>query len=419
VHSSISSSDFIAAEQHLLRRYGWLFVLFGIPAGLAIDGVFWTAITLDPTYLPSSPDAWFTRKGFFLGGVFSLIPLIWLFGLWVEKKWGETMRRYAVIPVIVLVACLMAEWGFRSFHVQDLLWQSVRARAGFDYFAREISLLRLDEASRKHYGVDTPGVVVAGSSQIMYALDAVRMQELIKQPVYRRAAAGMFTAEMCSASGFMDFNPDNIFVMMLSGLDVGARPQLNADGMRPLATPGGVGDLMSAATMPYLLRNWRTFTDLFFASRCDMWRSRDYVRLVYAHPFRPKQNETARSQDDDAAETQRAALQQLGQSPEALAYCTRVLDVFLDRAHRSFRRVVVVEGRVNPDFPGQTFDALTAETRANMLDLEARNIIDYITIEEQAITLTDDDWLDMTHVKGNGRRLYTDMFSRVALEARR
>ena len=413
MHLSISSSEFVAAEQRRLKRYGWLFLLFGIPAGWAIDGVFWTAITLDPAYLPSSLGAWFTRKGFFLGGVIALLPLFWMAGIWVEKKWGETMRRCAVIPVLVVVACLMAEWGFRSFPAQDLLWQSVRARAGFDYFAREISLLRLDEASRKHYGDKTPGVVVAGSSQIMYALDAVRMQELINQPVFRRAAAGMFTAEMCSASGFMDFNPYNVFIMMLSGLDVGARPQLNTDGMRPLATPGGVGDLMTAATPSYLLRNWRTFTDLSFASWCDMWRSRDYVRLVYANPFRPKQNAAAKSQDDDAAETQRAALQQLGRNPEALAYGMRILDVFLDRAHRSFHRVVVVEGRVNPKFPGQAFEELTAQTRAMMLELEARDRIDYITLDEQAITLTEDDWLDMTHVQGNGRRLYTEMFSRV------
>jgi len=135
--------------------------VLAIPAGCVVDGLFWAAITLDRSYLPTTFFDWITTKGLVFGLALALVPLVWRAGIWIERTWGAAIRTFAIMPVLTVIAVVAAELVFRSFPVQDLLWQSVRARAGYDYFAREISLLRLDEASRRHYGGDQPGVVVS------------------------------------------------------------------------------------------------------------------------------------------------------------------------------------------------------------------------------------------------------------------
>lgn len=406
----IAHEKYVIPEKLWLLKYGMLFPLLGIPAGFIVEGALWAAITLDANYMPTTFSGWITWKGFVFGAVFSMVPLVWMISIWLERKCGEVLRRYAVVPMLVVAAFLLFEFVFRQHMIQDMLWQSVRARSGSDYFAREVSLLRLDESYRRTLPESAPGVVVSGSSQMLHALDVEQLGKLSGLPVYRRATAGMFPAEMSAASGLMDFNPSNMLLLMISGFDLGGRDDLYTDAIRPLATPAGVRGLWNAATFRFALGYWRSFADLNAAALCDTWRSRDYIRMIFNHPFQPVGSDVAT--DDEATREQRAAYVRLGQNQEMLEFSQAALREFLTRMSTRFKQIVVIEGQVNPEYPGREMRELSAAGRSLMIELMELDIIKFIPLADQHEVFGDEDWLDMAHVNESGRQKYTRIFAR-------
>jgi len=417
MHSSISNSDFLAAEQRWLARYGWIISVVGIPFGLIIDGLFWTALTLDRSYLPAKFGEWITLKGMLFGCAIAFVPVLWKIGLLMETKWGTILRKYAVVPVLVVAVLVLAELMLRLHPMQDFLWQSVRARSGTDYFAREISLLRLEAASVNAFPVEHPGIVVAGSSQMLHAMDGPVLSQLSGLPVHRRATAGMFPIEMCAAQEFMDFNKENILLLMLSGFDLGGRNELITDAIRPIATSRGVRDVLRASNQSFAASHWRSFTDLFTASVCDGWRSRDYIRFVYRHPFAAKMEDLPKAVDQEQIDRQREAYVQLGSNEEVVMLSRSSLHLFLEHMSSRVKRIVVVEGRVHPDYPDPAVWKFSLEMKQFLEEQERQGLIDYVPVEDQKMDLTVDDWLDMAHVNQVGRSKYTEMFARVILAA--
>ena len=395
-----------------LKRFGWLFPLAGIPAGLLFDGMLWVAITLDRAYMPQTPAAWITAKGLLFGLVIAAFPLAWLVGLFIENKTTSWNRRYSFAAILAVVCLMLAELFFRSYFFQSSLWLSVRSRSGSDYFVREISVLRLDEASRRAAHDDRPGIVVAGSSQMLHTLDVARLSELTGLPVHRRATAGMFPVELCAARGFMDFNSENVLLLMLSGFDLGGRDDLYPDAIRPLATPEGVSDMVDASAPRFVLDRWRSYVDLVTASRFELWRSRDYFRFVFNHPF--SENVTiSTAEASEQVDRQRLAYTQLGRNSDMVALSESALQIFLQSISSRVKRIVVVEGRVHPDYPDAGIYPLSATMKMFLAEQEKKGLIEYWPVESQQMNLIVEDWLDMAHVNQGGRVKYTEMFARV------
>ncbi len=401
----------MAAEVRWLRRWGWLFPALGLPLGLLAFGGRWVFMTLDPVHWPDSARAWITAPGLALGLVIALLPLLWRMGLYVENRWGGVIRRAGLAPLGAVGVFVCAEAALRSPAGQETLWQSVRARSGADFFAREVSLFRLDSVAQQRAAGLAPGIVVAGSSQMLHAMDPVRLAERTRRPVYRRAVAGMFPVELCAASGYLDLHQENTLLLMVSGFDLGGRDRLYLDAIRPLATPAGVDLLIRAADWRFLFHQWRGFIDLSFAARCEAWRARDYVRYLLQHPF-AAYAPSARASAGAEPAAQRDAYVRLGQNERMLAFSEAALDAFIGGMAGRVKSIVVFEGQVSPRYPGNEIHELSARARRRMESLAAAGRVVYIPLEKQELALSGADWLDMAHVNEAGRMAYTEAFAR-------
>ena len=394
-----------ADERRWLRRLGWLFPVAGIPLGLWIGRKTWQFVLLFPTLAAKGFDA----KGLAIGLALAALPLAWLAGLWVERRWPRT-RRWPLAPLLAVLGLLLAETALRTGLGQSLFWQAVLARSGQQHLAREISLFRLEAADPA--AAARPGFVLAGSSQLVYGIDVGRLAELTGRPVHRRAVAGMFPTELVASQGWFDFNPDNRLVLMLSGFDLGARHDLYPEAIRPLATVAGLRNLLDAAHARFLLRRWRALVDLGCAATCEFWRSRDYARFLLEHPFRAAETGAAPGNETALAE-QKSAYAQLGANREMVALCQQALArFFADMAGRC-RQIVVFEGRVNPAYPANTLAALSRETRDFLMSQQRQGVLRYVPLEEQDLALPADLWRDMTHVGPEGRQRLTETFARL------
>lgn len=402
----------VDAETRWLRRWGWLFPVFGLPLGALIVAGRWVLIALDTAYWPDTVRGWITPTGLAIGFTIALIPLFWRLSLYIERRVGAALRSACVAPIGALAVFLCAEAAARSFVGQEMLWQSIRARAGENYFAREVALLRLDHAALMREGKWDPGVVVAGSSQMLHALDAPHLASDLGRPVYRRAVAGMFPVELCAATGFLDFDARNELLLMLSGFDLGGRDRLYPDAIRPISTAEGAWLLTRAAGLSFLLKHWRVFVDVLAAGTCELWRSRDFMRLAMQHPFAPVRLAHASSTGNETT-AQREAYLSLGRDAELVAYTERVLTVFFERMAEKFRGVVVVEGRLNPAYPGSDAAIMHQRAREIAEAAAARGLTRFIPIEAQPDGPQSDDWLDMAHVNARGRAAYTRLFARI------
>jgi hypothetical protein len=399
------------AEKRWLRRWGWLFPALGIPLGCLIVEARWAAIMMDAAFLPRTATGWLSANGIALGVALGLFPLLWALGLRLERRWGNCLRRCGVAPLGALAMLLCAEGAARSVFGQETLWQAVRARAGDNFFAREVALFRLEHVSHCRAPRGEPGVVVAGSSQMLHALDAPRLAQRIGRPVYRRAVAGMFPVELCAAAGFLAFDHRNEMLLMLSGFDLGGRDRLYPAAIRPLATLSGARLLAAAADWRFALDHWRTFVDVFAAGACELWRSRDFCRLVVQHPFAPEAMKyvSAKNGGDDA---QREAYLALGRNEQLVAFTERALTRFFAHMRERMARVVVIEGQMNPAYPGSDAARMHARMRALLQDSAAAGAIRFVPLEAQAPAIETGDWLDMAHVNERGRARYTEIFAR-------
>ena len=411
-----TTTNFNHAEQRWLHRFGWLLGLLGLITGMCAGASLWSAAWLDPRWLPKGWTNWVTRPGLILGAGLALVPLFWRMGLMLESRRANATRRWPVAPFLAVLAVCAAEVAFRLYPSQSLFWQAVRARSGQQHMAREISLLREDAAAKAHQGQRlTPGIVLLGSSQMVYGIDPASLAEQTGRPVYRRAVAGLFLSELVASQDLADFHPGNRLVMMLSGFDLGARDDLYGDAMRPVATPGGMAHLLAAAPPNLLLLRWRTWIDMEFAAGCDLWRSRDYLRFLLQNPFAAYSASPAVIRTEDL-QMQKSAYESLGRNPRMVRLCREALRRFLKAMSGRCRQIVVFEGQVNPAYPASTYPALSADMHRFLLEQQALGYIRYVPVAEQQIDLPAEAWRDMTHLNDAGRSLYTAMFARILRE---
>ena len=404
-------NEMIQEEIHGLQRVGWCLSFLGFWLGIAIANGLWASILMDTTYLPHTPMGWVSIKGICLGLIFALLPWLWRLGIWIEQHRVLALRQWPAAPLLAIAGVLLANAGLETRTGQSIFWQTVRARAGDRHDARELSLLREDSSACQSY-TPSPGAVLMGSSQMVYGFDLARVTQQTHMPIYRRAVAGLFIAELVASQKFADFNSNNQLILMLSGFDLGARDDIYPDILRPLSTTTGLRHVRTAASWPFFFRHWRTFVDLSFASICDLWRSRDYARIVLQHPFSASHSDSSESATPIQL-AQQKAYHELGSNPEMIELCLNSLAGFLSEMAAQTTKIIVLEGRVNPAYPSKQIFALSQKMRDFLFTQQQLGHIRYIPVEEQNLDIPNSAWRDMTHVNSVGRELYTDMLIRI------
>jgi len=399
-------------EAAWLKRRRGILALLGFGLGLSIGRLLWNLVLLNSSDLPGPWMDWFRARNLLLGGALALLPGIWGLGLRREQVRPGAGRRWPLAPLLALLGVAAIDICLQSYTGQSLFWQAVRARSGHQHQAREVSLYREEAAACRKKSQIRPGIVLAGSSQILYGVDAAELARRTGKPVYRRAVAGMFLPELAASRDFLVFHPENHVVLWLSGFDLGARDTLYADAIRPQATPTGIRHLLGAAGGAFRLRHWRTYADLLLAATTELWRSRDYARFLLEHPFSPAGLPTEAAPSDDALRQERA-YEQLGSNPAMVRLGLQVLSRLLADLSAHCRQVTVVEGRVNPAYPSSELSDLSAELRQCLEDARHRDHIHLIPIEEQLLDLPESFWRDMTHVTPEGRQRLTEELARL------
>lgn len=397
-------------ERDWLRRHSRWLSLLGVGLGLVLGRLVWPIVLLNRADVPGLSMQWFTAKGVGLGFALGLLPWIWRGGIRMERERGWSLRRWPIAPLLAVLGVLAIELALRSFTGQSLFWQAVRARSGNQHQAREVSLFREEAAACRRANGPAPGIVLLGSSQLVYGVDTSEVARQTGQPVYRRAVAGLFIAELVASQEFSNFHPDNHLALMLSAFDFGARDGLFVDAIRPQATLTGIQHLWAAADWPFRLRYWRTFMDLHLAARCDLWRSRDYARFLLEHPFSPAHIPATPVQSETLTE-QKRAYGHLGSNPAMVHLCYRAFARFLADMASKCRQITVLEGRVNPTYPSPEFAPLALDVRQFLAQQQQLGHIRFIPIEEQHIDLPVSVWRDMTHVNAIGRTRLTRLFA--------
>ena len=408
--TSTKPLESLPREGDWIKRHSPWLSLLAVGLGIALGRLSWPIILLDIADLPSRGVDWFTAKSLGLGLVLGLLPWMWRVGIWLEHDWDWNLRRWPAAPLLGVLGVLGIELALRSFTGQTIFWQAVRSRAGNQHQAREVSLFREDAAVCRHADTPAPGIVLLGSSQIVFGVDTADLARQTGQPVYRRAMAGLFISELVASQEFSDFHPDNHLVLMLSAFDFGARDNLDANAIRPQATPTGIQHLLAAADWPFRLRYWRTFTDLSLAAKCDLWRSRDYARFLLEHAFSPAHIPSSLVHQETLTK-QKNAYGHLGSNPAMVQLCYRALARFLADMASKCRQITVLEGRVNPTYPSPEFAPLAAEVRQFLAQQQQLGHIRFIPLEEQEVDLPVSVWRDMTHVNAIGRKRLTRLFA--------
>jgi hypothetical protein len=402
-------------ERRFLKRFAWLFPLLGIPLGCLLAGGLWAWIADDPSLRPESWTGYIATKGIALGLCISLYPVVWWMGLKLEAKVWGIWRLWPVIPALAVCVVVAAEWGLRQTVAQELFWQAVRVRAGDNYFTREVALLRMDHARAAAQNSLRPGIVVCGSSQILHALDIPLLQELTGRPVYRRSTAGMFVMEALAARGWLEYPGDHVFLTMRSGFDLYARDRLDPRSIKPVATLSGIRDLYGEMEWSLRVREWRAWVDLWASVACDLWRSREYVRLLWQQPLprvtapRPVGGVEQVKPNGDIIEKDINVPREApgSETGRYLPFKSRVTHRTLQRLIDHYSTTIIIEGQVNPDFLTPGLMRLNETYRSIMATHQGNERIWWVPVEEQPIHIEAEHWLDNTHVTAEGRAIYT------------
>lgn len=370
------------------RRHLWRWILMDATAGRGVSGLLlqWTTgLALVVLYL-----------------------VFWWMGIIAHKRCGLHRFRIPWALLASLALFTLADIVVRHPRIQNMVWSAVRVRAGNNFFVRELSLLRLDVAALKEVRPRPNGLVVCGSSQILHAIDTVQLEKEMEQqrPVYRRAMAGFFPLEMCSAIDFLRVSGPQTYCFLLSGFDIGVRVSLFADAMRPLMTRHGFCNLCNVLPGTIKWTEWRSLVDLHCASELELWRMRDYVRRVawaLTGPWLlgsdPGQQALLQQQEN--------ALAHLGDENMFLETSVCALNVLFEQLIQEGNRVVVFEGRINPARSTPALASLNARARSLFKRWEENHQFTFIPVEDQAFQMGDDEWLDYTHFNVDARDRYT------------
>jgi hypothetical protein len=399
------------AEACWLRRWGWLFPVLGALCGLWWASSGWALLALNPDLrVPLAVAA--TKTSFFVCiGIGTALPLLWAAGLRLSRflMAGRSPFYGPLLAALALVALL--DGGSRTYLAQDALWGAVGVRVGRDYFMSELVTLRRYCLDQHTVGHQRGGTILAGSSQMIYAVDPEFVREKTSRPVYRRALAGMFALEACLAQDYLVVPGAKSVVLLASGLDTGARRSLEANWMRPLATWRGTGDLIACLDAGGRLRWWRQLTDLAAGSSSELWRERDYVRHLLFNLAGITTGAQPILRGNSDLEKQRRDYAELGQHEDLVEAGMKAYQRVLRRFVAEGYEVIVIEGETNPREANEFTRKLDARTRAMVEQLAKELPLAYVPRADQQPRVLPGDWLDVLHVNEAGRAKMSQVVS--------
>ena len=387
------------AEEAFLRRAWWLFPLVGAVASLAVGGPFWDWVAARPTSL-----RWANLLGFRAGlaaAAFLVVPAAWWVGLRLKRA-----GLWVCLGVLVLVAG--AEVALRSSRVQAALWLAAQQRLDpGQHFMREVCYVRQEEATGR--GAAAPAVVLVGSSQVLHGVDDHRLRELLwPQPVIRRAVFGLTPLKALAMRTYMPFRAGDVCVLYLSELDFTNQDEFPFAWFRPYASWRTLPAVVDCLPRAVRIRHWRHLADYALAATTEWWRARDFLSQIAFHFTGRARLPAETSRTDKAA---------------VLAAWEQCALHFSDSEWQAFRRfaaeaaarrvgLLVFEGDVVHAL--QTAERMQARetVRGRVAEFVAARDGRYVSLAEQDLGLTDEDWLDIIHLNPSGRDKLTRRIAR-------
>jgi len=391
-------------EASFLRKGWWLFPLLGAWASLGLGDPFWQWVAGASPFSAGWQGLSILRSGgLTLAGL--AVPAIWWVGL-------RMRRRPLLIALGVGLAILLVECGMRSSTVQGPLWLASRARleSGQSYM-REVCYIRLEEASGRTG--ETPAIVLMGSSQVLHGMDQKRLGELLSPtPVIRRAMFGMSPLKALSMLAYVPLQPQDICIQYLSEFDFTNQNEFPYAWFRPYASWETLPDVLSCIPGPVQLRQWQGDVDYTVAATFECWRDRDFLRQIAFNFLCAKKGESAAVPPADPAAAVSKARGALVFSPSEEKAFTR----FAQRLVASDVTLWVIEGDVNPAIYTDTRLEAKQLIRARMEEESTTTGFQYLSLQEQDLSLGSEHWLDMTHLNPSGRELLTRRIAQELME---
>ncbi len=400
-------------EVRFLKRGWWLFPVVGCLLAMAAARWGWYLVSLNPEDINYDWGRGFHGRYLLIVLAFPAMPLVWWLGLAASGRWPWLNRSAGInliIPVLVLAA---AEMMMRMFMVQLPFWLAVRSRndTDSDFFGRELASLRL-QVLHDRPG-PRPGLVVAGTSQMIWGVDYELLQRLLPEyQVKRRAIAAMIPMRICVAQQYLSLQEGDTLALYLSEYDMTTFADLDVSWMRPLSSVYGVTDFVAIMPAGMRARYWRKLIDLGLACVSEIWRTRDYLRQTVFRTLGSGERKVSANIEDVLSSQRAAFLSAVGESPfyqlnfDALAKIVK-------RVQAKSGRVIIFEGRINPLMETAETRRMHADTRQRLNTMARIMAFDYIPEAEQSVAFESADWRDGTHLNPAGREKWTRYMAEV------
>jgi hypothetical protein len=376
------------SERRFLRHWGWVFPAAGLLLACLTGGGFWAWVDGQTPWLD-----WrqlFTWRAAVLGGAGAAF-----WGMW--RGLSNVRCRGWIAVALAALGFAAAECAVRIPAAQTAFWLATRARSYFP----DACYVRLEEVAGRQD--DRPGIVLAGSSQMVFGVDEHLLGKMLApKPVLRREIAGMWSQSMLAMWGYFPFRRGDVCVQVRSEFDFLKKPEFDVDWYRPMASLSGLPAVFHTAGWRLLAKNWRKVPDYTLATALECWRMRDGMGKLVLHCWRGEKKK------GDASST---------------VWPEREL-TWLDWQWRAFEKAAdmlkddgvefwVFEGGVNPLMYTQGVRDKHEEFLRRMAEGAAEGKWRFVTLEEQDAGIEPDDWADMTHLNAVGREKLTRAMGRV------
>lgn len=330
-------------------------------------------------------------------------PCLGVLGVHCQRRLGF-WRTEILVLMVTLSGVLCSEFLVRNVYIQRNFWKAVISRLDpSDWAMREPAFLHFDtlrSPDRKDY---QRAISIFGSSPAATNIDRDELARRLDRPVIRRALAGTFALEMCSARHMLSVPVVETALFYMSPLDFAGNTAVRADWMRSKISPQSWRDVVSILGPDLALENKRALAELFLASYSKLWAFRDYFLWLLMHmaglPL-PEQHKHA----VDALPPQQAVVLK-----EAYIQASkRGYQFFMTGLKDLGFNVIVFEGQINPVLRGQFSDEYWVLTQSYMASFCRSNNFRFVPLSEYKPDVHDANWIDNTHLNSAGCQNVTD-----------
>ena len=398
-HNSISS-NVRKAERAFLRKAWWWFPLLGWGMALVVGGPFWRWVAGESP-LPLDGHTLLTWRSWVGAGGGLLVPLVWR---------GLLNIRISTAGVVLSLglAVGVVEGLLRSDTFQVPMWLAARARLAPDqHFMREVCYVRLEEAAGRDSA--SPGVILVGSSQVLCGVDDHLLREMLQPiPVIRRAVFGTTPLKALAMMAYVPYVPGDICVQYLSELDFTNQEEFPHSWFRPFASWQTWSDVVRCISPRARFGYWRRAVDYLLAATFESWRDRDFIRQIAIHFWKSGNTGDAPSGKEDLPAMFEQARSHLTLMPTEW----KAFHAYAERLEEMGVRMLVFEGDVNPRLHSEHRLRMKQKVREDVSSFATGPARRYVSLEEQGLGLSADDWADFGHLNATGREKLTRRMAR-------